>query len=114
MRTIEVNGNKYPARPIDFNTIADLEDLNITLGDFNKKHTSFLRGYVSLCMGADIYMAGAQLGEHMANGGDFAEITKVINQEIEESGFFHTIKKRVEEKLTEVKKETKTITEATE
>lgn len=100
MRFITVNGNRYNARPIDLNTICDLEDMGIQLSDWNRKRMSFIRGYIGICMGVDMYTAGNELQAHLVNGGTVEDYIKVIAKEVEESDFFRSLQQNAEATAT--------------
>lgn len=105
MRKITINNKSYNAKPMTFNTICDLEDLGITLEDFEKKQMSFIRAYIVLCMGSNATAAGEEIENHVMNGGDLKEIAETIKLEIEESDFFRSLKEKAETNVAESKSE---------
>ena len=86
-KTLTINGKNYIARDFDFNTTCDLEDMGVSMADANKKPMSFFRAYFALCMGIDLAEAGAELQEHIANGGTLEELLNIANDKAAESGF---------------------------
>lgn len=101
---ITINGKRYEAREFDFNLICDLQDMGVNILDMNDmKKTSLLtiRSYVALCMDSDPYFAGAEINEHIINGGDIEEITDVFQKMMNESSFFQALSKGEEEENPE-------------
>lgn len=93
---ITVNGNKYPAKDFNFNTICGLEEMGVDLD--NVKTTVLVRAYVAICMGTDKDTAGVEIGNHIANGGDIAEIASIIQEKMgEDTSFFRQAEKRATE-----------------
>lgn len=97
---ITVNEKNYKSVGITFNTLCDLEDMGVSLEDFATKPMSFIRAYVTLCMGGDKAVAGSEMEQHLINGGNFESITEVIASEVENSDFFRALTKDKEEKAT--------------
>ena len=58
MKKFELNGQTYEAAPINFNTICDLEDFNVSLEDLEKKKMAALRAYAAISIGCDLKIAG--------------------------------------------------------
>ena len=99
MRTIIVNGTEYKARPFDFNTVCDLEDLGFRIEDMGSKNMSMMRAYVGLCMGMNRDAAGKEMEAHFINGGKMDDIISVMNAEMEESDFFRALQENAEEEV---------------
>lgn len=97
---ITVNGKNYESVGITFNTLCDLEDMGVSLEDFGTKPMSFMRAYVTLCVGGDKVVAGREMEQHLISGGNFESITEVIASEVENSDFFRAISEKKEEKTT--------------
>lgn len=98
MKTFTINGKEYKAKEFDFNLICDLEDMGVAIQTAQEKPTSFIRAYATLCMNTNKAKAGAELQEHMINGGDFTEITEALSAMMEESDFFRNLTKKTEKK----------------
>lgn len=110
---ITVNEKNYKSVGITFNTLCDLEDMGVSLEDFATKPMSFIRAYVTLCMGGDKAVAGSEMEQHLINGGNFEAITEVIASEVENSDFFRALTKDKEEKApTSTSKKKSKTTEA--
>jgi hypothetical protein len=108
MKTFVINGKTYAAREFDFGLICDLEDLGISMEDIETKPMSFVRAYFMFCSGLNKSAAAKEIQEHMISGGDFEDITGMIADGLENSGFFRALKKETEKKTTTKKKETAT------
>lgn len=108
MKTFVINGKTYAAREFDFGLICDLEDLGISMEDIETKPMSFVRAYFMFCSGLNKSAAAKEIQEHMISGGDFEDITGMIADGLENSGFFRTLNKETEKKTTTKKKETET------
>jgi len=91
MRTFNVNGRLYKAVPFTFNTLADLEDMGISLEDMRKKPMATLRAYFALCAGGDAAYAGQELQAHMIAGGNLESISAAMAAEMEDSDFFRSL-----------------------
>ena len=109
MKEITINGKTYKAVEITFNTVCELEGMGITMDEMSTKAMSFVRAYLSLCMNRPAAFAGAEMNEHIINGGTLDDVVTVIAEMIEESGFFHALSKRAEKKTgkSKAKKEEK-------
>lgn len=107
MKTFEINGKEYNARPFDFNLMCDFEDKGIQLEEMSRKSRAVLRAYFALCAGIGLEEAGEELENHFIGGGDFSDIQEVFGKEMEMSSFFQSIIKRAE-------KENATVTESEE
>lgn len=105
MKTFELNGTKYPQKEMDYNMLCDLEDMGISLGDMQSKSMSFIRAYISLCMGSDTKVAGREIQNHITSGKSLEEIMDVIKEGIEDSGFFQALNKEKEQGTSTGKEE---------
>lgn len=106
MRRFSLNGKTYIASPMNFNTICDLEDLGVSLDDFFKKRTLFMRAYVALSMGGDARLAGEEIEAHIIGGGTLDALTDIMRAEIDESDFFQTLTQRQTERAAADEAET--------
>ena len=98
MAVFKINEKTYTAKPFDFNTVCDLDDMGISVDDMDKKTTSVIRAYFALCAGVDKETAGKEIQKHILNGGDVMSLSKAMGDEIEKSDFFRALNKKTEEK----------------
>lgn len=89
-RLLTLNGKSYKATPFDLNLICDFEDAGISLEDIDKKMFNVVRQYVATSMGVDVRTAGKEITDHVSNGGSMDDVTDVMTQMMDESGFFRT------------------------
>lgn len=108
MKTFVINGKTYVAKEFDFALVCDLEDLGISMEDIESKPMSFVRAYFMFCSGLNKNDAAKEIQEHMISGGNFEDITGMIADGLENSGFFHALNKETEKKTATKKKETAT------
>lgn len=101
MRTFSINGRLYKAIPFTFNTLADLEDMGISLEDMRKKPMATIRAYFALCAGGDAGYAGQELQAHMISGGNLEGISNVMAAEMEDSDFFRYLTTQTNENSEE-------------
>ena len=101
MRTFEVNGKKYNARPFDFNMICEFEEMGVAL---KAGGTTTIRGYLALCGNMSLEDAGKELSEHFVKEKSFDSISKAMAAEMESSDFFLALVKTAEEEVTQSKK----------
>lgn len=92
-----VNGKSYKAKEFDFNFMCDLEDQNLSLEDIDKKPMSLVRAYLAFSAGISKENAGAEIEAHLENGGKFNDIVEIMGQQMQDSGFFRSIRKDEEE-----------------
>lgn len=102
MKTFELNGVTYTAKPFSFNMICDLEDIGISLEDAVKKPTALFRIYIALCTGKTLEEAGNIVEQHVVNGGDISDAMKVMVDELNSSDFFQSLNKGAKKKTTKV------------
>lgn len=107
MKQFVLNGNTYPAKDMGINMICDLEDMGISLGDMQSKSFSFIRAYVSMCMGQSVEKAGREIELHLMNKGKLEDIMEVIKSAMEESDFFRSLQENQDEEAPTDKKEKK-------
>ena len=95
-----VNNRRYEAKEFDFNLICDLQDMGVNMldiRDIRKSSLLTVRSYVALCMDADPELAGAEINQHVINGGDISEIMDTFQKMMNESSFFQALGKDEEE-----------------
>lgn len=102
MKTFEVNRKQYKGKEFDFNLVCDLEDMGIQMEEMGQKTMSVIRAYFGACSGLGREAAGAELQAHIISGGDFAELLKVMSDEMNRSDFFRSLNERAKEKDTTV------------
>lgn len=107
MKTFEINNKKYKAAEIDFNFICDLEDMGISISEFNKKPLAVARAYFALCATADKDVAGLEIQSHMINGGKLDELYEALGDAVEKSDFFQALNKTEEEEVATSKSKKK-------
>lgn len=107
LKTFTVNEKVYKAKPVDFNMVCYFEDIGISMSEMNKKQMSTVRAYLALCAGVSNVQAGKEMEAHVIAGGNFEEITTVLNEELEQSDFFRALNKTAEEETTKNQKEEK-------
>lgn len=93
MKTIDFNGKMIELKEFDFNMVCDLEEMGIPLANIDKLSISFLRAYLSICLGCTPEKAGEELQTYIANGGDFVEFSETVLNVIQNSGFFQALGK---------------------
>ena len=87
---MKINGKTYKMPELSFNAMCQLEDMGISLADFEKKPMAAIRGFLALAIG-DTETAGRELEAHIVAGGDFTEIAEEITKAVQESGFFQAL-----------------------
>ena len=106
MKTFVINGKTYVAKEFDFALVCDLEDIGISMEDIESKPMSFVRAYFMFCSGLNKNDAAREIQEHMISGGNFEDITGMIADGLENSGFFHALSQNKEEKAPKKTKAT--------
>lgn len=96
MKTFEVNGKEYSAKPFTFNMVCDLEDMGVSMGDIQRKPMSAVRAYFAICSGRGTHFAGEEMEKHVISGGDFTKIMEIISEEMNASDFFRSLNKTEE------------------
>ena len=104
MKVIHINGKTYQSAEMTFNNVCRMEEMDapITLGA--KVSFSILRGYLALCMNTTKENAGAELEQHILNGGNFDEISEAMSEAIENSDFFRKLQETAETETPKVEK----------
>lgn len=101
MKMFVLNGNSYPAKEMGVNMLCDLEDMGISLGEMQNKSFSFIRAYVSMCMGESIEKAGREIELHLINKGKLEDVMDVIKGAMEDSDFFQALTQNEEAETSE-------------
>lgn len=102
MRTFEVNGKTYNAKPFDFNMICDFEDMGVAL---KPGGTATIRGYLALCGNMSLEEAGKEISEHFIANENLDSINEAMGAEMGDSDFFQKLVKGVVKKIKEEKTE---------
>ena len=92
-----VNGKSYKAKEFDFNFLCDLEDQHLSLEDIDKKPMSLIRAYLAFSAGLTKEAAGAEIEAHLESGGKFNDIVEIMSAQMQDSGFFRSIRESKEE-----------------
>lgn len=113
MKSFELNGKKVIAKDIDFNAIAELQEMGVDI--FADKGISSIRGYVAYCLGIDKEEAGKEIEAHIIASDcspmdALNEIASVMAEKIGESGFFRKVIESQTKEVTQSENET-TVTE---
>ncbi len=103
---MKINGKTYKMPELSFNTMCQLEDMGISLADFEKKPMAAIRGFLALAIG-DTETAGRELEAHIISGGDFTEIVEEITKAVQESGFFRALSAKQTQQRNESEPDTK-------
>lgn len=98
MNLFTINGKEYEAKEFDFNLVCDLEDMGVSLEQFNAKPRAASRAYFSLCAYVDKDTAGKEIEAHIVAGGTLEELMRIIYDKLQKSDFFQAIQKRAETK----------------
>ena len=98
MKTFEVNGKKYNAKPFDFNMICEFEEIGVAL---KAGGTTTIRGYLAICSGMSLEDAGKELSEHFVKEKNLDSISKAMAEEMEKSDFFLALIEGAAEKNAE-------------
>lgn len=102
---MNINGRSYKMPELDFNAMCELEDMGVVLTDMDKKVLTTVRGFLALAMGSDMEIAGKELEEHLASGGNIEDMVEEINKAVNESGFFQALSQRKTKETAEGKKQ---------
>lgn len=103
---MKINGKTYKMPELNFNAMCQLEDMGISLADFEKKPMAAIRGFLALAIG-DTETAGRELEAHIVNGGDFTDIVGEITKAVQDSGFFQALSTKQIQKPDESKMQEK-------
>lgn len=91
MNYFKLNGKMVKPKEIDLNLYCDFEEMGIPLESIQKKPFSLLRYYIARCMGTSPALAGKEIEAHIMNGGKLDDLMTVLNEAMEESGFFRAL-----------------------
>lgn len=89
-RLLTINGKAYKAAEFDLNLLCDFEDAGISLENIDTKMFNVLRQYTAVSMNTDVKTAGREISEHLKNGGGIDDISDIMSEMMNESGFFRT------------------------
>lgn len=89
-----INGKELKLE-ITFNTICQLEDIGVSLGE-DRKTMSMLRGFVAIGLGISPDEAGEEIEKFVEGGGDITELVKAMSDAMENSGFFQALAKKAD------------------
>ena len=105
-RLLTINGRSYKAAEFDLNLLCDFEDAGIALEKIDSKMFNVIRQYAASTMNMDVKAAGAEISEHMRNGGSLEDIADVMSEMMNDSGFFR--KKQTDKTTGDTKRTRKT------
>lgn len=114
MKTFEINGKVYHAKPIDFNAICDLEDLGLDVSDIFNKQMKGARAYLAFCGGMDVESAGLEIQAHVISKKNINDIIEAMQNAVIESDFFRPFTQGAEEETQEDQAEAAEEVEVTE
>lgn len=95
-RLFTVNGKTYKSAEFTFNTICQLEAMGLSIENITSMPMSMIRGYFAISAKIPVDEAGKEMEQHIVNGGDLNDIGSVMSAQIEDSGFFQTLSRKVE------------------
>lgn len=112
-RLLNINNKTYKAAKFDLNLLCDFEDSGISIEDISGKMFTVIRQYVSSSVGVTPREAGILISEHIDNGGSLEDISDVMSEMMQDSGFFRKTSKS-KDKATSTRTRKKTEKEETE
>ena len=87
-----LNGVTYTAKPFTFGLLCDLEQVGgVDIKKLDSMSLSLMRGYLAVCADVDIREAEKIIEKHLANGGQFDDLSDAMAKEMEESDFFRSL-----------------------
>lgn len=101
MKKVVINSKEYVAKEFTFNLICDLEEMGYDMDSMGNKPMSVLRAYFSLCAGMNMEEAGRELENHIIGGGNFADLSEVMQSQLEKSDFFRNLTQGEKEETQE-------------
>lgn len=105
-KKITINSKDYKLdKVIDFNAICELEDLGLSLGEIRTTKMSSMRALFAFVANLSLEEAGAEIMEHLKNGGTVADLTELLDYFIE-SDFFRATRQPSETEETPTSKGT--------
>ena len=105
-RVFNVNNKTYVAKEFTFNLLCDLEDQGLSLEDIEKKPMSLIRTYVAFCGNVSKEVAGREIEAHVISGNKLNDILEVLSEEMNNSGFFRSLRENSETEEAEDSEET--------
>ena len=96
----DLNKKRYEAKDFDFNLICDMQEMGVDMLDMSNLRKNLIpavRVYAALCLEVDKDIAGAEIQQHIINGGGFDEIMTAMQKKMEESDFFQALNQTEEE-----------------
>ena len=112
-RLLNINNKTYKAAKFDLNLLCDFEDSGISIEDISGKMFTVIRQYVASSVGVTPKEAGSLISEHIDNGGSLEDISDVMSEMMQDSGFFRKTSKG-KDKTTSTRTRKKTEKEETE
>ena len=104
-RVFNVNNKTYVAKEFTFNLLCDLEDQGLSLEDIEKKPMSLIRTYVAFCGNVSKEVAGREIEAHVTSGNKLNDILEVLSEEMNNSGFFRSLRENSEKEEGETQEE---------
>ena len=99
MKKITINSKDYNIdKVIDFNGICELEELGLSLTELRKSKMTSIRAMLAYMGGIDTDTAGAEIMEHLKNGGSLEDFAPLIDCLVESDFFQATRQPNTEEK----------------
>ena len=95
-----VNDVTYTAKPFDFDTVCELEEMGVSFERVDKMPMSLIRAYFAVCAGVMKEQASELIQKHLVNGGKLDDISNAMAKEMEASDFFRSISENKEQKVT--------------
>lgn len=87
---MKINKKNFTLPELTFNNICELEKKGTPLSSINDNYMCFLRGYISIAMNCTVEKAGEEIEEFLKSGGSLKELINEMNEQVKESGFFHS------------------------
>ena len=97
---ITVNGRRFKAKELDFNFLCELGAEGVDITEIGDNILLTVRTYVAYCMGVKPDLAGAEINNHVVNGGGMKELIDVFTEKANESDFFQALTGETEKKET--------------
>lgn len=87
-KKFKLNGKEIIAKPFSVNVMCDFEESGISIDKMQTMHISFIRAYLSVCLGCSVEQAGDELENHLLADGTLDDIMEVVGEMMKQSGFF--------------------------
>lgn len=105
-KKITVNSKDYKLdKVIDFNAICELEEYGLSLTDIRSTKMTSMRALLAFVAEISTDEAGAEIMEHLKNGGSIADLAVLIDY-LTESDFFRATRQSSEKEETPTSAET--------